>query len=446
MKWWFRRKLYTQILVCIVVGVALGLIFGDGVSVIKPVGTLFIRLLKMLIVPLTFLTLVAGLTKLDGIKSLRSLGGMTLLYYAASSLLAGGIGMALALIVQPGRGMSVEAVKGATTRAAEIDFVDSLVHWVPTNPVEALASANMLQIIFFSVVVGVALLAMGKRAERLAALASDGAELMIRVTEFVMKIAPYGILALVANMTASVEIGTLKEVGKFILTQQVSLLVLLVVVYPLIIRFIGRLSPLGFYRNVSPAMLVAASTTSSAATLPISMGVARENLGCPEKVWGFTLPLGATINMDGMASCIGVIAVFSCNLYGLPITPGLMLQFLFLGLALSIGTAGVKGAGIVTSAILLQATGVPTPVIVPILASVWPVLDIGNTCCNVTGDLTATAVLASRFGMLDEGIFNDRTTRLRRGETALAGGPADGGQGIRSTAGDEDDDRGKTGS
>ena len=281
MKWWFRQKLYTQILVCIVIGVTLGLTLGERVSVIQPVGTAFIRLLKMLIVPLTFLTLVAGLTKLDGVKSLRSIGGMTLLYYAASSLLAGGIGMTLALILQPGKGMELKQ---------------------------------------------------------------------------------------------------------------------------------------------------AAGTTSSAATLPISMGVAQENLGASEKVFGLTLPLGATINMDGMASCIGVIAVFSCNLYGMAITPALMLQFLFLGLVMSIGTAGVKGAGIVTSTILLQATGVPTVVIVPILASVWPVLDIGNTCCNVTGDLTATAVLASRFGMLDEGVFNDRTTGLRTGQTASDDKTGDGRQ------------------
>ena len=446
MKWWFRRKLYTQILVCIVIGVTLGLTFGEGVSVIQPVGTAFIRLLKMLIVPLTFLTLVAGLTKLDGIKSLRSIGGMTLLYYAASSLLAGGIGMILALILQPGKGMTLEPVAAAAAKASEFNFVDSLVHWVPTNPVEALASTNMLQIIFFAIVAGVALLAMGRRGQRLTALADDGAELMIRVADFVMKIAPYGILALVANMTATLEIETLKEVGKFVLTQQISLLILLVVVYPLIIRFIGRLSPLEFYRNVSPAMLVAAGTTSSAATLPISMGVAREHLGASEKVWGFTLPLGATINMDGMASCIGVIAVFSCNLYGLTITPALMLQFLFLGLVMSVGTAGVKGAGIVTSTILLQATGVPTVVIVPILASVWPVLDIGNTCCNVTGDLAATAVLASRFGMLDEDVFHDRATRLRSGQTAPGTGPADRPRGTENSTGDEDDDSGKTGS
>jgi len=409
-KWWFRRQLHIQIFVCIGIGVLLGVVFGERVSVIQPLGTVFIRLLMMLVVPLTFLTLIAGMTKLDGIKALRSLGGLTLLFYGVSSIVAGGIGLTLALIMMPGKGLTVGTTAGATAKAAEFNFVDSIVQWVPTNPVEAFASTNMLQIIFFAVLVGITMLALGKKAERLAALVNDGADLMIRMTGWVMKVAPYGILALVANMTASLKADVLGEVGKFILTQQISLLVLLVVFYPLAIRFIGRLNPWRFYRQVSPAMLVAASTTSSAATLPVSMGVAEDNLGAPEKVWGFTLPLGATINMNGLASCLAVIAVFSCNIYGVEITPSLMIQFLFLSLVLSVGCAGVKGAGIVTSAIMLQAINVPTVVVVPILAAIWPVLDIGNTCCNVTGDLVATAVLSNRLGLLDKNVFNGRST------------------------------------
>jgi len=323
------------------------------------------------------------------------------------------------------------AAAGAAVQPAEFTFIDNFVQWVPVNPIEAFASGNLLQIIVFAILVGVALLALGKRAERLTLLVRDGADVMIRITEWVMRVAPYGILALVANLTAGLKREMLGEVGKFVLTQQVSLVILLAAVYPLILRFAGRVSPWRFYRNASPAMLVAASTTSSAATLPVSMGVARDNLGAPEKVWGFTLPLGATINMDGMASCLGVIAVFACNVHGLEITPGLMARFLFLGLALSIGTAGVKGGGIVTSAILLQAIHVPTEVIVPILASVWPVLDIGNTCTNVTGDLAATTVLSSRFGMLDREVFHDPTTRYQRREADdvaadAADGPSDG--------------------
>jgi Na+/H+-dicarboxylate symporter len=409
--WWFRQELRTQIFICIGIGVLLGVVFGERVSALQPVGTVFIRLLMMLVVPLTFLTLIAGMTKLDGIKALRSLGGLTILFYGVSSIIAGGIGLTLALIMMPGKGLTLETAAGATAKATEFNFVNSIVQWVPTNPVEALASTNMLQIIFFAVLVGITLLALGKKAERLVALVNDGANLMILMTEWVMKTAPYGILALIANMTASLKADMLGEVGKFILTQQIALLVLLIVAYPLAFRFIGRLNPWRFYRQVSPAMLVAASTTSSAATLPVSMGVAEDNLGAPEKVWGFTLPLGATINMNGLAFCVTVIAVFSCNIYGVEITPSLMIQFLILGLVLSVGCAGVKGAGIVTSAIMLQAINVPTVVVVPILAAIWPVLDIGNTCCNVTGDLAATAVLSNRLGLLDRNIFNSKSAR-----------------------------------
>ncbi len=413
MKWWFRQQLYTQIFICIVIGIILGLVFGEKVTVIQPIGDIFIRLLMMLIVPLTFLTLISGITKLNDVKSLRSLGGLTILYYALSSLVAGAVGMSIALLLQPGKGVEIDISKTPEMKFEEFSFIDNLVHWVPKNPIEALATANMLQIIVFAIIVGITLLAMGKKGERLVVLASDGAALMIRITEFVMKVAPYGILALIANMVASMGFDMLREVGRFILSQYLALLLFLVFLYPILIRYLGKLNPLRFYRNVAPAMLVAASTTSSGATLPVSMRVAEENLGAPEKVWGFTLPLGATVNMDGMAACIGCIAVFSCNLYHRPITAGLMFQFMFVGLALSIGTAGVKGAGIVMSTILLQTIGLPTVIIIPILTSIWPVLDVGNTCCNVTGDLVGTTIIASHFGMIDEKTFNDNNAHVR---------------------------------
>ena len=413
MKWWFRQQLYTQIFICIAVGIILGLAFGEKVTVIQPIGDIFIRLLMMLIVPLTFLTLISGITKLDNVKSLRSLGGLTILYYALSSLVAGAVGMSIALLLQPGKGVEIDLSKTPEMKFEEFSFIDNLVHWIPKNPIEALATANMLQIIAFAIIVGITLLAMGKKGERLVVLASDGAALMIRITEFVMKVAPYGILALVANMVASMGFDMLREVGRFILSQYLALFLFLVFLYPTLIRYLGKLNPLRFYRNIAPAMLVAASTTSSGATLPVSMGVAEESLGAPEKVWGFTLPLGATVNMDGMAACIGCIAVFSCNLYHRPITAGLMFQFMFVGLALSIGTAGVKGAGIVMSTILLQTIGLPTVIIIPILTSIWPVLDVGNTCCNVTGDLVGTTIIASRFGMIDEKTFNDNNAHVR---------------------------------
>jgi Na+/H+-dicarboxylate symporter len=419
MKWWFRQQLYTQILVCIVIGIALGLLLGPKALVLEPVGEIFIRLLKMLIVPLTFFTLVSGVTKMDGLRSLRSVGGMTVLYYAVTSVCACTVGTVLALILQPGKGAS-----GLLESTREVDpqnfsFVDSIVSWIPTNPVEAAATGNMLQIIVFSLIVGVGLLALERRAEEVIELLAVGADLMIKITEFVMKLAPYGILALVACMTASLGVEMLAAVVRFVVTDYLALGVVLLLVYPPLLKTLGKVSPVRFYRNISPAMLVAASTTSSSATLPVSMGVAEKNMGVSEKVYGFTLPLGTTINMDGMAVAIGVIAVFASNLYNEPITFARIIQFVFLGLVLSIGTAGIKGAGIVISTVLLQTLGLPLT-IVPILASIWPVVDIGHTTCNVSGDLCGTTIIASRLQMMDAAVFNDGRT-LEMQSTEMVG-------------------------
>jgi Na+/H+-dicarboxylate symporter len=413
MKWWFQQQLYTQIAICIIIGVALGLLLGPKAFVLEPIGEIFIRLLKMLIVPLTFFTLVSGVTKMDGLRSLRSVGGMTVLYYAVTSVCACTVGTVLAVMLQPGRGVEglLESTEAADPQS--FSFVDSIVSWIPTNPIEAAATGNMLQIIVFSLIVGIGLLALGRRADGVVELFSVGADLMITITEFVMKIAPYGILALVATMTASLGVRMLTAVVRFVVTDYIALAVVLCLVYPLLLRTLAKVSPIRFYRNLSPAMLVAASTTSSSATLPVSMGVAEKDLGVSEKVYGFTLPLGTTINMDGMAVAIGVIAVFASNLYSEPITPGRIIQFVFLGLVLSIGTAGIKGAGIVISTVLLQTLGLPLT-IVPVLASIWPVVDIGHTTCNVSGDLCGTTIIASRLKMMDTAVFNDgQTIELR---------------------------------
>lgn len=413
MKWWFKKPLYTQIFICILIGIGLGLFLGDKAHWIKPLGDIFLRLLMMLIVPLTFFTLISGMTQLEDLRSFRSLGGMILIYYLASSLVSGILGVSVALVIQPGGKAAGLLNTGGKIEPASFNFIDNLVSWVPKNPVESLASGNMLQIIVFSIIVGVGLLAVKKKAKNLIKVINDASELMITITGFVMKAAPYGILALVANMVASMEAKMLQEVMRFIIADYIALLLLLLLFYPLILIWLTRLNPIRFYRNISPAMLVAASTTSSSATLPISMRTASDNLGVPEKIWGFTLPLGATINMNGMAAAIGVISVFAANIYGLSITPVLLLQFMFLGLVLSVGTAGIKGAGIVMSTILLKTLNLPLDLI-PILASIWPVLDIGHTTCNVTGDLVGTTVVGKKLKALDKQVFNGKNVVTRR--------------------------------
>lgn len=396
MKWWFRRPLYLQIFVGILAGVGLGLWLGPRAVHIKFLGDIFLRLLMMLMVPLTFFTLTSGLTKLENLRSLRTLGGMTLLYYAASSLVAAALGMAVALLLQPGKNAAGLLYGAGQAGAETFSFREALISWFPQNPFQALAQGNMLQVIILSLILGVGLLAMGPRADRLVRLVNDAADLMIVVTEFVIKTAPYGIMALVANMVANLEVKMLAEVGLFLLADTASMLLLLALIYPLILSLLAKAGPLRFYRQSAPAILVAGSTTSSGAALPVAMSVADKAMGLPEKIWGFTLPLGATINQNGMAAAIGVIGVFAANLYGFKITPALLVQFVFLGLVLSAGTAGVKGSGVVISGILLQTLNMPLALI-PLLASLWPVIDIGHTICNVTGDLVGTVLVASRL-------------------------------------------------
>jgi Na+/H+-dicarboxylate symporter len=405
MKWWFRRPLYTQIFVCILAGALLGLALGDKASALKPVGDVFLRLLMMLIVPLTFFTLTSGMTKLEDLRSFRKMGGMVVLYFLLTSLLAAAVGTASGLLVRPGKEAAGLLDQGAKVEAVPFDFLENVVSWFPKNPVESFSQGNMLQIIVFSLIVGLGLLALGDKGARLVRLVDDGAELMIKITDFVMKVAPYGILALVADMVASLGTRMLGELARLVAADVAAMAFLLAAVYPAALRLLGRLGPLRFYRNAASAMLVAASTTSSGATLPVSMAAARDHMGIPEKIWGFSLPLGATVNMDGMAASIGVIAVFAANLYGIPITASLLVQFVFLGLVLSIGTAGIKGGGIVMSGVLLQSLNMPLALI-PILASIWPVLDIGHTTCNVTGDLAGTAIVANRMKALDRDVFD----------------------------------------
>lgn len=405
MKWWFRQQLHIQIFICILIGVGLGLILGPKATLLKPIGDIFIRLLKMLIVPLTFFTLISGITKMESLRSLRSVGGMTIFYYAVSSLVSAVIGLVMALIFMPGKNAQGLLGSGIEIEPNQYNFVESIVEWIPINPLEALVNTNMLQIIFFSIIIGIGLLALEKRVTNLVKLIDEGADLMIKITEFVMKTAPYGILALIANMAGTLGTEILSEVGRFILADTLAIILILAILYPVLIKKLGKLSVIRFYRNISPAMLVAASTTSSSAALPEAMRVAHFNLGASEKIYGFTLPLGATVNMNGMAAAIGIIAVFAANLYNMPITSSHILQFVFLGLVLSIGTAGIKGAGIVMATILLQTMNLPLT-LVPVLAALWPLIDIAHTTCNVTGDLVGTAVISSRLNDMDRDVFS----------------------------------------
>lgn len=419
MKWWFKQKLYTQIAIGGGIGIILGLILGDKAAYLAPVGDLFIKLLQMLIVPLVVTSILAGILKMKDAKALGNIGGTFMVYLVISSLISTAFGVGVALLLQPGKGMQNILNPDEVVESVEFNFVDHFLTWVPKNIFEALAGMEMIQIIFFTILIGLVMLAMGEdKVSNLTNLVNEGANIMMRFTGYIIKLAPYGILALIANLVGTFGSDMLSEVIRFVVADYIALLLVVLIVYPIILKLTTGLSPWRFYKNIYPSMLFAASTSTSTATIPVSMQVSRKNLGVSEKIYGFTIPFGATANMDGFAVGIGVISVFAANLYGIPITAGMIVQFILLGLVLSIGAAGVRGAGIVMSIVLLEALGMPL-LIIPILAAIWPIIDIGHTTVNITSDLTGTTVVAKRTNEIDQNIFNSNNAPLDTNNTEV---------------------------
>ena len=374
---------------------------------ISPLGDIFLNLLKMLIVPLVLFSITNGICSMKDAKQLRSVGGRIVIYYTLSTVAASIFGVIGGMITQPGKNVSDFVLSGEAAEASDFDMVENIISWFPDNIVKAMVDANMIQIIVFCLFLGVALLALGDQASTFVKIIKEGNDIMLKITSYVIGFSPIGILSLMASMVSTLSGAMVKEVIVFILTIDITILVFMVVFYPTVLKLLARVNVGKFFKKISTSMLVAFTTTSSAATLPVSIKIAEERLGCSEKVYGFTLPLGNTCNMDGAAIQYSVIAIFACNLFGLDITPERIFQFIFLSLILSIGAAGVKGSGIVMSTIIIQTIiGDAGLTLIPILAAVWPILDPFATMANNVGDLTGTTLVSKSLKMLDEDVYN----------------------------------------
>ena len=400
-----KLSLGKKILIVIVIGLAIGFISPKAADTLKPLGDIFLRLLKMLMVPLVFFSITSGVCKMGDIKQLYTVGLRFILYIIVTSGITACIGVLAGFIVQPGRGTTEFLDASAEVESVSYSFIDNIISWVPENIVQSMQEANMLQIIIFAIFLGVALLALGQKAELLIKVIDQGSEAMLKITEFVMAFSPIGIASLMATMVATISGSTMKEVLVFIVTDYVCAIIVLIVLYPVIIKFLAKLQPLRFMKKIVEPIIVAASTTSSAATLPVSIKTAQEKLGIPENIYGFTLPLGNTCGMNGFSLFIGLCCIFASNLYGFAITPGRVVQFIFLGIILSVGAAGVKGAGIVMSTVLLETMGMPLSLI-PILAAIWPAIDPAHTVLNNTSDLVGTTVVSCQLNKTDMAIYD----------------------------------------
>ena len=391
-----KFNLVTQIFIAFVLAIILGSVFGSSIDFLKPLGDLFLRLIKFIIAPLILSTLVVGVASSSDPKQLGRIGFKTIAYYLGTTAIAIIIGLAVAFMISPGKGLDISTEGLVVPEAAAQEqqgAITTILNIIPENPFTALANGNILQIIFFALFIGLAITFVGEKAQPVYRFFEGFSEVMYKVTGIVMKVAPIGILGLLAPIIGQYGLSVLLPLLKVIIAVYLACILHAVIIYSMAVKTWGKMSPLKFFKGISPAALVAFSTASSSGTLPVTIKNTTENLGVPKKIASFVLPLGATINMDGTAIYQGVAVVFIAQFYGIELTFLQLLTVVLMTILASIGTAGVPGAGMIMLAMVLTSVNMPLEGIA-LIAGIDRVLDMMRTSVNIVGDASAAVVVA----------------------------------------------------
>lgn len=412
-----HNKLSTHILLAL----ALGLVAGALINLIFPddglvqswvveglfnvVGDMFVRFLTMLIVPIVFVSLISGVASLADPKSLGRVSAKAIGLYLFTTLIAVVLALTGGALFKTG--VSVNTVSGQALEIASAPpFSQVLVEMVPSNPVQAMADGNMLPIIIFSILLGLSMSFAGEHGRRISDFFTDMMEVVMNLVGIVMLIAPYGVFALIAGMAATTGWSTFAGLLKYVMLVMAALIVQAAVVYPLLLKLWSGLSPVRFYHHFRDVVAFAFSTASSGATIPVTLRAVQERMGVSNRISSFTIPLGATINMDGTAIMQGIAVSFIAQHYGVDLTISQYLMVVFMVVMASIGTAGVPGVGLILLAGVLTQVGLPAEGIAMILG-VDRLLDMTRTAVNVTGDAVVTCIVANTEGELDRDQFNE---------------------------------------
>ncbi|MGI2067484.1 dicarboxylate/amino acid:cation symporter [Shewanella sp. MF08487] len=404
--YWMSVPLWLQILVGMILGITVGVIFGEQATVLKPIGTLFVNIIKMLIVPLVFCSLIVGVTSMEDTAKMGRIGFKSFAFYLCTTAIAISIGLVVGYVIQPGAGLNLPLPSGMSDVVKEVPSVmQTLLDIVPTNPIAALANGQILQVIVFAVALGIALVLIGDHGKPAIKVFESLAEAMYKLTDMVMKLAPYGVFGLMAWVAGEYGIEMLLPLLKVIVAVYIGCIIHVLGFYSIVLSVFSKLNPLHFFKGISNAIAVAFTTSSSAGTLPASMKCASEYLGVNKKISSFVLPLGTTINMDGTALYQGVTALFVAQAFGIDLTWVDYLTIILTATLASIGTAGVPGAGLVMLTLVLSTVGLPLEG-VALIAGIDRILDMARTVVNVSGDLVATTVIAKSEDELDMEHYN----------------------------------------
>ncbi len=413
-----KLGLTTKIFIGLIGGLILGVIlnlfvpnsyFRDTVlvdGVFYVVGNGFIRLMKMLVVPLVFCSLVCGSSAIGDTKSLGKVGGKTIGFYLATTALAVTVAITVATVIRPGIGLDMSAIEtGEVSTAESVSVTDTILNIIPENPIGALADGTMLQIILFALVVGVLLAKMGERAELIANLFNQCNDLMMEMTNLIMGLAPFGVFCMISRTFANLGFDAFVPLLKYMGSVVLGLFIQCFGVYMVLLVIFTRLNPVKFVKKFFPVMAFAFSTSTSNATIPMNIDVLEERVGVSRKISSFTIPLGATINMDGTSIMQGVAVVFAAQAYGMQLGVGGYLTVIATATLASIGTAGIPSVGLVTLSMVFTAVGLPVEAIMLIMG-VDRILDMIRTAVNITGDAVCTTIVAHQNGELDREVFN----------------------------------------
>lgn len=396
-----KLSLATKTFIGFGLGIVIGLVFGEKATIVKPLGTIFLNMIKMIVVPMVFFSITAGVASLGDLKKLRNIGVKVVGLYALASALCVGLGLIMANIINPGKGFDLTALSQSTDYEAQAmpSIIDTLIDMFPSNIFTSFTNTNMLQIIVFSVFLGVALIMMGKEGERLLAGVQSCANAMYKITAIVMEFSPIGVCALLADSVGAYGLKIFGPLGKLILTVYASDVILVLLMYIPMVALLAKFPVKKWLQGIWKVWVVTASTTSSSGSLPITTSVTNDEFGVSSELSSFSLPLGATINMNGGCIYYAAAIVMTAQIYGMNLTPSALVNIIISTVLVAMGCPGVPGGAIIMTTILLTNMGLPLE-IVGLIAGIFRLIDMANTTFNVTGDVVTTMVVARSEGMM----------------------------------------------
>ena len=413
--------LTTKIFIALIAGAIFGIILcylvpsghvRDDIiveGILYVIGQGFIRLMKMLVVPLVFCSLVCGSMAIGDTKKLGTVGVRTLIFYLFTTALAITVALTVGNIIDPGIGLDMSAIKTNAADVAQMEatsLTDTLLNIIPDNPVNSLASGSMLQIIVFALIIGVILAKLGDRAETVSNFFGQFNDIMMEMTMMVMSLAPVGVFCLISRTFANIGFSAFLPLGKYMIGVLLALALQCLVVYLGLLKVFTGLNPIKFIKNFFPVMAFAFSTATSNATIPLSIDTLAKKMGVSKKISSFTIPLGATINMDGTAIMQGVAVVFAAQAFGIHLTMSDYTTVIGTATLASIGTAGVPSVGLVTLTMVFNSVGLPVEAI-GLIMGIDRILDMTRTAVNITGDAVCTTIVAHQNKAIDRSIFEN---------------------------------------